>query len=417
MSRRRGPPELDRRIHLRSQPAATAFRDWHSASLRRDRRWRRACMLDVRVPPGLRGASVLLLHRARFPRDKPCGGGVTGRWRGFCPSRSLRWSRTWSRWCACGSGTGRGSSAAGHPLVQITQRPSASMPSWPSRPSRRARSSLFGPRSPQSLRTGPASRSRPGASAFGPPRSWAPTASTARPPARWDWAGTRLSGSPWRGTCPGRSSAVGTGAAPCSSWASSRAATAGSSRKATTPTSGSAAGSGRDRARAHLRALCAAHGVAAGDLEGVRGYRLPLRAPRSTLARGRTAAIGDAAGFVHPVSGDGTSRASSRGSSLSRCPPLLACRAEASSPTASGSHGSSARTCGHPGRQGRPRPLPAHDLRDRAHPHRSGAWSTSSCGARSTTWAGRAVSPARRSRPSRPSPAQPETWSAPTGQA
>ena len=25
------------------------------------------------------GASVLLLDRARFPRDKPCGGGVTGR--------------------------------------------------------------------------------------------------------------------------------------------------------------------------------------------------------------------------------------------------------------------------------------------------------------------------------------------------
>ena len=25
------------------------------------------------------GASVLLLDRARFPRDKPCGGGLTGR--------------------------------------------------------------------------------------------------------------------------------------------------------------------------------------------------------------------------------------------------------------------------------------------------------------------------------------------------
>jgi flavin-dependent dehydrogenase len=25
------------------------------------------------------GASVLLLDRARFPREKPCGGGVTGR--------------------------------------------------------------------------------------------------------------------------------------------------------------------------------------------------------------------------------------------------------------------------------------------------------------------------------------------------
>ena len=33
------------------------------------------------------------------------------------------------------------------------------------------------------------------------------------------------------------------------------------------------------RLRQGLRALCAAHGVAADDLEGVRGYRLPLRSP------------------------------------------------------------------------------------------------------------------------------------------
>jgi geranylgeranyl reductase family protein len=59
------------------------------------------------------------------------------------------------------------------------------------------------------------------------------------------------------------------------------------------------------RLRERLDALCAAHGVAASDLEGVRGYRLPLRSPRSTLARGRAAVVGDAAGLVDPVSGDG----------------------------------------------------------------------------------------------------------------
>jgi geranylgeranyl reductase family protein len=59
------------------------------------------------------------------------------------------------------------------------------------------------------------------------------------------------------------------------------------------------------RLREHLSALCAAHGVAPGDLGGVRGYRLPLRSPRSTLARGRAAIVGDAAGLVDPVSGDG----------------------------------------------------------------------------------------------------------------
>jgi geranylgeranyl reductase family protein len=57
--------------------------------------------------------------------------------------------------------------------------------------------------------------------------------------------------------------------------------------------------------RSHLRALCAAHGVEPGDLEAVRGYRLPLRSPVSTLARGRAAVVGDAAGLVDPISGDG----------------------------------------------------------------------------------------------------------------
>jgi geranylgeranyl reductase family protein len=59
------------------------------------------------------------------------------------------------------------------------------------------------------------------------------------------------------------------------------------------------------RLRASLGELCAAHGVDAEGLEGVRGYRLPLRSPSSTLARGRAAVIGDAAGLVDPISGDG----------------------------------------------------------------------------------------------------------------
>ena len=59
------------------------------------------------------------------------------------------------------------------------------------------------------------------------------------------------------------------------------------------------------RLREHLAALCAAHGVTPDDLRDVRGFRLPLRSPRSTLARGRAAVVGDAAGLVDPVSGDG----------------------------------------------------------------------------------------------------------------
>jgi flavin-dependent dehydrogenase len=57
--------------------------------------------------------------------------------------------------------------------------------------------------------------------------------------------------------------------------------------------------------RAHLRRLCAEHGASFDDLEGLRGYRLPLRSPEATLARGRALLIGDAAGLIDPVSGDG----------------------------------------------------------------------------------------------------------------
>jgi flavin-dependent dehydrogenase len=59
------------------------------------------------------------------------------------------------------------------------------------------------------------------------------------------------------------------------------------------------------RLRGHLRDLCGAHGIDYDDLEGLRGYRLPLRSAGSTLARGRAALVGDAAGLVDPVSGDG----------------------------------------------------------------------------------------------------------------
>jgi geranylgeranyl reductase family protein len=59
------------------------------------------------------------------------------------------------------------------------------------------------------------------------------------------------------------------------------------------------------RLRDHLRRLCAEHGVNADELTDVRGHRLPLRRPHTVLARGRAALVGDAAGLVDPVSGDG----------------------------------------------------------------------------------------------------------------
>jgi geranylgeranyl reductase family protein len=57
--------------------------------------------------------------------------------------------------------------------------------------------------------------------------------------------------------------------------------------------------------RRHLDALCRAHGVDAGRLESLRGHRLPLRKADARLARGRALVVGDAAGLVDPLSGDG----------------------------------------------------------------------------------------------------------------
>jgi geranylgeranyl reductase family protein len=59
------------------------------------------------------------------------------------------------------------------------------------------------------------------------------------------------------------------------------------------------------RLRDHLARLCEAHGVDPDALTEVRGHRLPLRHPGSVLAGGRVALVGDAAGLVDPLSGDG----------------------------------------------------------------------------------------------------------------
>jgi geranylgeranyl reductase family protein len=59
------------------------------------------------------------------------------------------------------------------------------------------------------------------------------------------------------------------------------------------------------RLREHLARLCDAHGLDVRALTEVRGHRLPLRRQGSALAAGRLALVGDAAGLVDPLSGDG----------------------------------------------------------------------------------------------------------------
>jgi geranylgeranyl reductase family protein len=57
--------------------------------------------------------------------------------------------------------------------------------------------------------------------------------------------------------------------------------------------------------REHLRRLCEEYGIDPDDASDMRGYRLPMRRPSSRLAHGTAAVIGDAAGLVDPFSGDG----------------------------------------------------------------------------------------------------------------
>jgi geranylgeranyl reductase family protein len=64
-------------------------------------------------------------------------------------------------------------------------------------------------------------------------------------------------------------------------------------------------GSEGPRLRDHLGRLCQAYGLRADRLTGLRGHRLPMRRPEALLASGRAAVIGDAAGLVDPFSGDG----------------------------------------------------------------------------------------------------------------
>ena len=59
------------------------------------------------------------------------------------------------------------------------------------------------------------------------------------------------------------------------------------------------------RLRDELRRMCEAYGIDPEAARDTRGYRLPMRPPGSRLARGCTAVIGDAAGLVDPLSGDG----------------------------------------------------------------------------------------------------------------
>jgi geranylgeranyl reductase family protein len=59
------------------------------------------------------------------------------------------------------------------------------------------------------------------------------------------------------------------------------------------------------RLREHLERACAAYGLPSERLSSLRGYRLPMRSPGDGARVGRVLLVGDAAGLVDPLSGDG----------------------------------------------------------------------------------------------------------------
>ena len=59
------------------------------------------------------------------------------------------------------------------------------------------------------------------------------------------------------------------------------------------------------RIRDYLARLCEAHQLDPGQLESLRGHRLPMRRPGVRIATEHALLVGDAAGLVDPMSGDG----------------------------------------------------------------------------------------------------------------
>ncbi len=64
-------------------------------------------------------------------------------------------------------------------------------------------------------------------------------------------------------------------------------------------------GSEGPRLRAHLDRLAIAHGLSLEALTDLKGHRLPMRRLGSAPSAGRVLLVGDAAGLVDPLSGDG----------------------------------------------------------------------------------------------------------------
>jgi geranylgeranyl reductase family protein len=253
------------------------------------------------------GADVLLLDRARFPRDKPCGGGVTGRAARLIPfgidpvvehvvthaDLRLRYGRTHAR-------------GSGRPLVYMTQR-----------------SRLDQYLAERAVDAGAEFRDGVRVTDIVAKNGSVVVATTREQfAARAVIGADGVNGMSAKALSLGGNSAVGValeGNLPHAKTDADRYDGRVALELGIVPggygwvfpkgdhVNVGVGGWGTEAPglRNHLRRLCAEHGARFEDLQDVRGYRLPLRSPRATLARGRALIVGDAAGLIDPISGDG----------------------------------------------------------------------------------------------------------------
>ena len=248
------------------------------------------------------GASVLLLDRARFPRDKPCGGGLTGRAVRELPvdvtpvvedvvhafEVRLRYRKRFERRSA-------------EPLVLMTQR--------------RRLDAFLGAQAAEAgavfrdgvtlggLTVGPDGATlRVGSALVGAPVLVGADGVNGSVARAAGLGGGRMYGIALEGNGPlpagqaGRAT-IELGVVPGGyGWVFPKA------DHANYGVGGWAAAG--PQLREHLRRLCDVHGVDYAGLAGLHGRRLPIR--RTTVAaRGPVILVGDAAGLVDPLSGDG----------------------------------------------------------------------------------------------------------------
>jgi geranylgeranyl reductase family protein len=253
------------------------------------------------------GARVLLADKARFPRDKPCGGGLTGRALRYAPCDvDAVVEHVVDRFVVRVGYRGRFARRSEPPLIRMTQR-------------RRLDAHL----AEEAARTGADFRDDSGVSEIVP----SPDGVAARV------GGTAVHaqfviGADGANGIVARAAGLGDGILPgvalegnvpwgslerqpyeATAWVELGVVPGGYGwvfPKGDHANLGVGGWIGEGpRLRDHLARLARAHGLEPSAVADTRGHRLPMRRLGSAAARGRILLVGDAAGLVDPLSGDG----------------------------------------------------------------------------------------------------------------